>query len=78
MEFFAALSDQNFLRYALIAGLLASVGCGVVGTYVVVRNIGYLAGGIAHAVLGGMGDRVFSRTASAWVVQLLRLCWLHY
>ncbi len=55
MEFWGALSDQNFLRYALIAGLLASIGCGVVGTYVVVRNIGYLAGGIAHAVLGGMG-----------------------
>ncbi|MFK8068005.1 MAG: metal ABC transporter permease [Gammaproteobacteria bacterium] len=59
MDFFSALSDQNFLRYALIAGLLASIGCGVVGTYVVVRNIGYLAGGIAHAVLGGMGIAYF-------------------
>ncbi len=59
MEFVLALSDQHFLRYALIAGLLASIGCGVVGTYVVVRNIGYLAGGIAHAVLGGMGIAYF-------------------
>ena len=59
MEFLTALSDQSFLRYALIAGLLASIGCGVVGTYVVVRNIGYLAGGIAHAVLGGMGIAYF-------------------
>ncbi len=59
MEFLAAFSEQTFFRYALIAGLLASVGCGVVGTYVVVRNIGYLAGGIAHAVLGGMGIAYF-------------------
>ncbi len=59
MAFFYALSEQGFLIYALLAGLLASVGCGVVGTYVVVRNIGYLAGGIAHAVLGGMGVAYF-------------------
>ncbi len=42
-----------------MAALLASVGCGVVGTYVVARRIGYLAGGIAHAVLGGMGVAYF-------------------
>lgn len=59
MEFFSAISEQNFLCYALVAGLLASIGCGIVGTYVVVRNIGYLAGGIAHAVLGGMGIAYF-------------------
>lgn len=59
MEFIAALGEQHFILYALIAGLLASIGCGIVGTYVVVRNIGYLAGGIAHAVLGGMGIAYF-------------------
>lgn len=55
MDFLHVFIDQNFLRYAVIAGILASIGCGVMGTYVVVRNISYLAGGIAHAVLGGMG-----------------------
>ncbi len=59
MEFLSAISEQSFLCYALVAGLLASIGCGIVGTYVVVRNIGYLAGGIAHAVLGGMGIAYF-------------------
>ncbi|MEX0951634.1 MAG: metal ABC transporter permease [Gammaproteobacteria bacterium] len=54
-EFFTALLNYNFLQYALVAGLLASVGCGVIGTLVVVRRISFLAGGIAHAVLGGMG-----------------------
>ena len=38
-----------------MGGILASVACGAIGSYVVVKRIGYLAGGIAHAVLGGMG-----------------------
>jgi zinc transport system permease protein len=54
-EFLTAVSHHSFLQLALLAGVLASVGCGVVGSYVVVMRIGYLAGGIAHAVLGGMG-----------------------
>lgn len=43
------------MQNALAGGLLASVACGTIGSYVVVKRIGYLAGGIAHAVLGGMG-----------------------
>nr|WP_320049911.1 metal ABC transporter permease [uncultured Desulfuromonas sp.] len=59
MSFFAALVEHGFLQNALIGGLLASLTCGVVGSFVVVRRIGYLAGGIAHAVLGGMGIAFF-------------------
>ena len=55
MEFFSALSEQTFLQHALIAGLLASVACGIAGTYVVVKRIVFISGGISHAVLGGMG-----------------------
>ncbi len=58
-EFFAALGQQNFLQYALIGGLLASIGCGIIGSYVVVKRIGFLAGGISHTVLGGMGAAIF-------------------
>ena len=58
-EFFAALSEHGFLQTALAAGLLASVGCGVMGTYVVVKRIAFIAGGIAHSVLGGMGAAVY-------------------
>ena len=59
MSFIDALFSQTFLQYAIIAGVLASVGCGVMGSYVVVKRIGFLAGGIAHAVLGGMGIAYF-------------------
>lgn len=54
-EFFSALLAHQFLQHALMAGLLASIGCGIIGSFVVVRRISFLAGGIAHAVLAGMG-----------------------
>lgn len=47
------------MQYALLACLLASIGCGVIGTLVVVKRIGFLAGGIAHTVLAGMGIAFF-------------------
>ncbi|NOZ54310.1 MAG: metal ABC transporter permease [Gammaproteobacteria bacterium] len=59
MEFLSALISQPFLQNALLAGLLASIGCGIMGTYVVVKRINFLAGGIAHSVLGGMGVAYF-------------------
>ena len=59
MEFFQALTQHGFLQHAVVASLLASSACGMVGTYVVVKRIGFLAGGIAHAVLGGMGAALF-------------------
>ena len=65
-EFLQALSQHAFLQHALAAGLLASVGCGVVGTYVVVKRIAFLAGGIAHAVLGGMGVAYYLGADPLW------------
>jgi zinc transport system permease protein len=55
VSFVGALLDHGFLQLALLGGLLASIGCGIIGPYVVVRRIGYLAGGIAHTAMGGMG-----------------------
>jgi zinc transport system permease protein len=58
-EFLNALSAHAFLQQALIAGLLASIGCGLVGPFVVVKRITFLAGGIAHSVLAGMGAALY-------------------
>lgn len=55
MEFLAALAEYRFLQFALLACVLAGIGCGSIGVYVVVKRIGFLAGGIAHTVLAGMG-----------------------
>ncbi|PKK83784.1 MAG: hypothetical protein CVT49_07005 [candidate division Zixibacteria bacterium HGW-Zixibacteria-1] len=57
---------HSFLQYALLTGLLASVACGIVGTYVVTRRITYIGGGIAHSILGGMGVAYFLSVAYRW------------
>ncbi|ABL66462.1 metal ABC transporter permease [Chlorobium phaeobacteroides] len=45
----------EFMRHAVAASLLASVACGIIGTYVVVKRIGFISGGIAHTAFGGIG-----------------------
>ncbi|UCH20393.1 MAG: metal ABC transporter permease [Deltaproteobacteria bacterium] len=49
----------EFMQNALVAGLLASVICGIMGTLVVVNRIVFLSGGIAHAAYGGIGLAFF-------------------
>lgn len=49
----------EFMRNALMAGLMASVICGIMGTLVVVNRIVFLSGGIAHAAYGGIGLSFF-------------------
>jgi zinc transport system permease protein len=86
MEFIDALTRYGFLQGALIAGLLTSIGCGVMGSYVVVKRIAFIAGSIAHSVLGGMGialymgsDPLIGALISAIIAALLiggiRLYW---
>ncbi len=59
IEFFNSLLQYSFLQNALFAGILASIACGLTGPFVVVNRISYLAGGIAHSVLGGMGAAIY-------------------
>jgi zinc transport system permease protein len=68
MEFVAAVLEFPFLRHALLAGVLAGVVCGVVGSYVVVRRITYIAGAIAHCVLGGLGIGRWLQVVHGWPV----------
>jgi len=45
----------EFFRSALLAGLLSSIVCGIIGSYVVVKHMISVAGGISHAAFGGIG-----------------------
>ena len=45
----------EFMRNALLAGILVSITCGIIGTLVVVNRIVFISGGIAHAAYGGIG-----------------------
>lgn len=47
--------EYIFARTALLATFLAGISFGIVGTFVVVRRIGYLAGAISHCAFGGIG-----------------------
>ncbi|HON38249.1 MAG: metal ABC transporter permease [Desulfomonilia bacterium] len=69
-EFISDLARFSFLRYALLAGFLVSIACGIMGSYVVARRISYIAGAIAHSVLGGMG-------AARYGEVVYGLSWLH-
>ena len=44
-----------FFINAIITALLASITCGIVGTYIVTRRIVFISGGITHASFGGIG-----------------------
>jgi len=74
-EFFAALLDPDlpFLRYALLAGMLAGISFGIIGTYVVTRRITYIAGAISHSVLGGIGAALYlqKQAGIAWCHPML-------
>ncbi len=45
----------GFMRNALLAGILVSIACGIIGTFVVVKRIVFISGGIAHTAYGGIG-----------------------
>ena len=54
-EFFTDLLRFPFLQYAVLAAVLSSVSCGIIGSFVTARRISYIAGAISHSLLAGMG-----------------------
>jgi len=51
--------SYGFMQNALIAGLLVSIICGIIGSLVVVNRMVFIAGGIAHGAYGGIGAAFF-------------------
>ena len=49
------LLGYTFFQRALIGSLLASLACGLVGTYIVTRRLVFISGGLTHASFGGIG-----------------------
>ena len=49
------LLQYQFMQNALIAGLLSAIACGVIGSFVVIKRMVSISGGIAHASFGGIG-----------------------
>lgn len=72
-----SILEYTFFQNALIGSLLASILCGLVGTYVVARRLVFISGGITHASLGGIGIGVYcglNPIASAMVFAVASAC----
>ena len=68
------LLDYAFFRNALWGSLLASIACGIIGSYVVARRMVFISGGITHASFGGLGIGFyfgFNPVVSAMVFSVL-------
>lgn len=61
--------ENIFLQMAVWGSLLASIASGVIGSFVVVKRISFIAGSISHSVLGGIGLCV-------WLQRVHGLTWL--
>jgi len=51
--------EYAFFQNSLMAGVLAAVACGIIGSYVVVKRLVFISGGISHAAFGGIGLGLF-------------------
>ena len=74
--------QYEFMRNALAVGILLGILCAVVGTYLIVRQLGMMAHAIAHSVLPGLSIAFFLKIdlslgafivgiISAWIVALV-------
>lgn len=71
------LLQYEFFQNALLGSLLASVLCGIMGTYIVTRRLVFISGGITHASFGGIGIGVFmgvNPVLSAMLFAILSAC----
>ncbi len=76
------LLQYDFFVNAVIAALLTSITCGIIGTYIVSKRIVFISGGITHTSFGGIGlgyflgfNPLFGATVfsllSAWLIEFL-------
>ena len=50
-----AIFEYQFIQNALIASILASIVCGIIGVIIVEKKLVMMSGGIAHTAYGGVG-----------------------
>lgn len=69
MTFLQALFSHSILQYALLATIFASIASGIVGSFVVIKRLAFISGGIAHSILGGIG-------LSVWLSSTFGITWM--
>lgn len=70
--FYEALLSNPLLLTALLASFAASIVSGIIGSYVVVKRIVFIAGSISHSVLSGIGCAIWLERAQGvtWMTPL--------
>ncbi|HSX38231.1 MAG TPA: metal ABC transporter permease [Chlamydiales bacterium] len=58
-----------FLQMALLASCLVSIASGIIGSFVVIKRISFIAGAISHSLLGGIG-------LCLWLQRSVGITWL--
>ena len=47
--------SYDFMQNALLAGLFASIVCGIIGPFVVAKRMVFISDGLSHTAFGGLG-----------------------
>ena len=68
----------QFMRYALIAGVMISIMCGVLSNFVVLKRLSFLGAGISHAAFGGVAlgvllgvEPLYTGMVFTWVLTMI-------
>lgn len=85
-----AFFENPFIQMAVWASLLSSMASGVIGSFVVIKRISFIAGSVAHSILGGMGFCLWLQRTQGWagcepiygafasaIISALLLGWIH-
>lgn len=56
---FLNIFEYSFMRNALLVGILSSICCGIIGTYIVNKKMVFISSSISHASYGGIGIGIF-------------------
>lgn len=60
------IAEFGFIQNAFLATVFMSIVCAVIGTYVVVRRLVFLSGGVTHASFGGVGIAYYLGVNPLW------------
>ncbi|RPJ08003.1 MAG: metal ABC transporter permease [Spirochaetaceae bacterium] len=66
--FFQDLLAHAHVLHAVVGAFLASISCGIMGSYLTVRRMTATAGAISHFLLGGLAIAGYLKTVAGWQV----------
>ena len=69
------LLQYAFFQHALIGSLLASIVCGLIGTYIVTRRLVFISGGLTHASFGGIGLGLYTGVSPILAAGVFAVFW---